>query len=113
LQAAVLGLECVERRCHLARRQLLELLLPDFEALLVDPQLQGDLATGLPAHQPVLDRLALEGFVVPLVFGSALVVHVLASQLTHSPNTCPPIRGKANLENCFRAAGECALFKRF
>ena len=92
----VLGLEGVQRRGHLSGGQLLELLLPDFEALLVDPQFARNLPAGLPAHQPVLHRLALEGFVIPLILGLARVVHVLAFQLTHSPSTCPPNRGKAN-----------------
>ncbi len=43
------------------------------------------MSAGLPADHPVLDRLAFEGFVVPLIPGFALVVHVRASHLTHSP----------------------------
>ena len=44
LQAAVLGLERVQRGGHLAGGQLLELLLPDLEALLVDAQFACDLS---------------------------------------------------------------------
>ena len=63
-----------------------------FEALLVDPKLSGDLATRQATDQPVLDGLALKGFVIPLVFGLGRVAHACAAQLTHSPTTCPPNR---------------------
>ena len=60
LQAAVLGLERLQSGSHQTGGQLFELLPPDFEALLVDPQFAGDLPAGLPAHHPMLDRLAFE-----------------------------------------------------
>ena len=44
LQAAVLSLERVQRGGHLPGGQLLELLLPGFEALLVDSQFACDLS---------------------------------------------------------------------
>jgi hypothetical protein len=56
LEASVLSLERIERGRHLAGGQLLELLLPDFEALLVDAQLGGDLSGALAADRPVPTR---------------------------------------------------------
>jgi hypothetical protein len=95
LQAAVLGLEGIERGRDLAGRQLFELVLPDFQALLVDAQLGGDLAGALAADQPVFDGGTFEGFLVS-AFESWCwgVVHVRAAQLTLSPAPCPPNRGK-------------------
>ena len=54
-----------------------------------------DLPGRLAADHPALDRLAFEGFLMPLVFGFALVVHVRGFQITYSPAPGPPIRVKA------------------